>query len=96
MGPAICSHRPLSLQMTMPDEKYSLARSMEYFQKMVREAGPSAAAAYTLTGAILLLGGIGYALDWFLGWTPYGLISGLILGIIVGFYELVKLVYKSH
>lgn len=69
---------------------------MEYFQKMVREAGPAAGAAYTLTGAILLLGGIGYILDRVLGWAPYGLISGLLLGIIVGFYELVKVVYKSH
>ena len=41
-------------------------------------------------GAIILLGGLGYALDKWLGSSPWGTIVGLVLGIVVGFYELVK------
>lgn len=49
---------------------------------------------YTLTGAILLLGGIGYALDRWLETSPWLLVSGLILGIVVGFYELAKALWR--
>ena len=51
-------------------------------------------ASYTLIGAILLLGGIGYALDRWAGTTPWFLLAGLIMGIIVGFYELAKTVWR--
>jgi F0F1-type ATP synthase assembly protein I len=59
----------------------------------VQRAGPAAAAGYTLIGALLLLGGIGYALDRWLGTSPWCLFGGLLLGIIVGFYELAKTVW---
>lgn len=51
------------------------------------------AAAYTLVGGILLLGGIGYALDRWMDTSPWFLMAGLVLGIIVGFYELVKIAW---
>ena len=70
------------------------ARSLKYLQENLRRAGPAAAAGYTLIGAILLLGGIGYAVDWWQGTSPWGLFIGLLLGIIVGFYELAKIVWK--
>jgi F0F1-type ATP synthase assembly protein I len=43
----------------------------------------------------LFLGGIGYALDHWLGTAPWCLVGGLILGIIVGFYELAKTVWSK-
>ena len=46
--------------------------------------------SYTLIGAIILLGGIGYAVDEWRGTAPWGLFIGVILGLIVGFYELAK------
>jgi F0F1-type ATP synthase assembly protein I len=61
----------------------------------VQRAGPAAAAGYTLIGALLLLGGIGYALDRWLGTAPWCLTGGLLLGIIVGFYELAKTVWSK-
>ena len=61
----------------------------------MQRAGPAAAAGYTLIGALLLLGGIGYALDRWLGTAPWCLLGGLILGIIVGFYELAKTVWNK-
>jgi F0F1-type ATP synthase assembly protein I len=50
-------------------------------------------ASYTLIGAIILFGGIGYALDLWLGTSPGGLLGGLLLGIVVGFYELARTVW---
>ena len=67
---------------------------MRYFQDTVRRSGPAASASYTLIGAILLLGGIGYAIDRWQGTPPWFLLGGMILGIIVGFFELAKTVWR--
>jgi F0F1-type ATP synthase assembly protein I len=53
-------------------------------------AGRAASASYTLIGGILLLGGGGYLLDARWGTGPWLLVVGLVLGIVVGFYEIVK------
>ena len=50
---------------------------------------PRIVASYALIGAILLLGGVGYAVDWWRGTSPWFLLVGLILGILLGFYNLV-------
>ena len=67
---------------------------MQYLQENVQRAGPAAGASYTLIGAIILLGGIGYAIDAWRGTGPWGLLVGLLLGVIVGFYELAKTVWR--
>ena len=72
-----------------------LARSLKYLQENLRRAGPAAAAGYTLMGAILLLGGIGYALDAWRGTSPWFLLAGLLLGLVVGFLELAKIVFRK-
>jgi len=79
----------------MPDDDQRLvfARSLRNLQDNIRRSGPAAAAGYTLIGAILLLGGIGYALDAWLGTSPWCLLAGLLAGIVVGFYELAKTVW---
>ena len=71
-----------------------LQRSLQAFQDNVRRAGPAAAASYGLIGAIILFGGIGYAIDAWRGTSPAFLLGGLALGIIVGFYELAKAVWR--
>ena len=71
-----------------------LERAARAFQENVTRAGPVAVASYTLVGAILVLGGIGYALDSWLGTSPWFLLGGLLLGIVVGFYELAKAVWR--
>jgi F0F1-type ATP synthase assembly protein I len=76
------------------DSDRTLQRSLKAFQDNVRRAGPAAAAGYSLIGAIILLGGIGYALDTWRGTSPWFLLSGLFLGIVVGFYELAKTVWR--
>ena len=78
-----------------PDNKggFSLERATKAFQENVTRAGPVAAASYALIGAIILLGGIGYAIDRWRGTSPWFLLGGLLLGIVVGFYELAKAVW---
>jgi ATP synthase protein I len=80
----------------MPEENRGdfLARSLKFLQENIRRSGPAAAASYTLIGAILLFGGAGYALDRWLGTTPWLLLAGLLLGMVVGFYELAKAVWR--
>lgn len=79
----------------MPEEsRYRFfARSAKSLQHNAERAGPAAGASYSLIGAIILLGGIGYAVDSWLGTLPWGLLSGLALGLVVGFYELARTVW---
>ena len=72
-----------------------LARSLRFLQENLRRAGPAAAAGYTLLGAIALMGGIGYALDRWRGTSPWFLLAGLLLGLVVGFFELAKIVFRK-
>ena len=68
---------------------------LKALQETMSRSGPAAAASYTLIGAIILLGGIGYAVDGWLDTSPWFLFGGLILGLIVGFYELAKTIWHS-
>ena len=65
-------------------------RSLKALQSNISSSGSAATVSYTLIGAIILLGGIGYALDEWRGTSPWFLFGGLILGLIVGFYGLAK------
>ena len=79
----------------MPDERDPyLARSLRVLQENIRQAGPAAAASYTLIGAILLLGGAGYAVDRWQGTEPWGVLVGLVIGLVIGFYEMAKVVWR--
>jgi F0F1-type ATP synthase assembly protein I len=80
----------------MPDDDSGLflARSLRFLQENLRRSGPAVVAGYTLIGAIALFGGAGYALDAWQGTSPWFLVSGLLLGVVVGMYELAKLVFR--
>lgn len=47
-------------------------------------------AAHTMTGAVLGLGLLGYILDQKFQTAPYLLLAGLLMGLVVGFYDLWK------
>jgi F0F1-type ATP synthase assembly protein I len=80
----------------MPDQSDDfLARSLQALQENVRRAGPAASAGYTLIGAILVLGGVGHLIDRWAVTSPWFLLSGLLVGLVVGFYELAKTVWKK-
>jgi F0F1-type ATP synthase assembly protein I len=71
-----------------------LTRSVRAFQDSAQRSGPAATASYTLVGAILLLGGAGYAIDAWRGTAPWFLFGGLLFGMLVGFYQLAKTVWQ--
>ncbi len=70
-----------------------LAHSARRLQENVGRAGPAALASYTLIGAIGVLGGIGYAIDVWRGTSPWFLVGGLLLGVVVGMRELARTVF---
>jgi F0F1-type ATP synthase assembly protein I len=76
------------------DGDRNLQRSLKALQDNVRRAGPAAMAGYSLSGALMLLGGLGYAIDVWRGTSHWFLLSGLLLGLIVGFYELARTVWR--
>jgi len=81
--------------MADKDQDPFLARAAKALQNNAEQAGPAAGAGYTLIGAIMLLGGIGYAVDRWRGTSPWFLVGGLMLGIAVGMYELAKTVWHK-
>ncbi len=81
----------------MPDEDRArlLERSLKALHASVERAGPAASASYTLIGAILVLGFVGYLADDWWGTAPWGLLGGLGLGLAVGFYGLARAVWQK-
>jgi len=75
------------------NDKFSIEQSAKSLQENVRRSAPLAAASYTLIGAIILLGSVGYAIDRWQDTSPWFLTGGLLLGVFVGFYELAKVVW---
>jgi len=76
------------------DQDNFLERSAKRLQENAERAGPAASASYTLIGAILLLGGLGYAIDAWRGTAPWFLVGGLLFGVVVGMWELAKTVWR--
>ena len=79
--------------VTMAKNLRPLERSMKALQDNVVRSGPVASASYSLIGALILLGGIGYGIDHWRGTSPWFLLGGLVLGMVVGFYELVRIAW---
>tara|TARA_B100000929_G_scaffold100859_1_gene79595 strand:+ start:3248 stop:3490 length:243 start_codon:yes stop_codon:yes gene_type:complete len=77
------------------DRENFLEKSLNQFQRFARQAGPAAAASYTLLGSVLLLGSIGFLLDQFFHSSPLYILIGLGLGLLIGFYQLAKSVFKK-
>jgi F0F1-type ATP synthase assembly protein I len=76
-----------------PNERF-LRRSIQSLQQTVQQAGPAAGASYSLIGAIILFGGIGYFIDRWRGTSPWWAVGGLLLGIVVGMYQLAMSVWR--
>ena len=81
--------------MTKSKRAFSFDRATKSLQENVSSAGGVAAASYTLIGSIILLGGLGYLVDGWRGTSPWFLLTGLILGMAVGFWELIKTVSRK-
>lgn len=82
-------------EMADKGKKSSYARSVKSLQENATQAGPAMVASYTLVGAIIVLGGLGYAVDRWRGTAPWFLLTGLTVGVVIGFYELIKTAYRK-
>ena len=80
----------------MPDPKESYSnRSFYYFQQFLAKSGPAASASYALIGAVLVFALVGYFIDNHYQSSPWFTLGGTFLGILVGFYELVKVIWSK-
>jgi F0F1-type ATP synthase assembly protein I len=76
------------------ERPFSYSQAAKSLQDNASRSGNAAAGSYTLIGAIVLLGGLGFGFDKWRGTSPWGVFIGLMLGVIVGFYELIKTTWR--
>ena len=72
-----------------------LGKSIAYFQKILQQSGPEASASYGLLASVLIFTFLGWYIDAYNGSSPKGVLLGLAIGLIVGFYHLLKTVRKQ-
>jgi F0F1-type ATP synthase assembly protein I len=75
---------------------FSLPDAARSLQETATRSASAASVSYTLIGAIVVCGGLGYGFDLWRGTSPWGAFAGLMVGIVVGFYELVKAMWKRE
>lgn len=46
--------------------------------------------ALNIVYGTIAFGLIGFALDYFLGWSPWGLLTGALIGLLVGTYRFIR------
>ena len=64
---------------------------MNYFQKILIKAAPVMSAVYSLFLVTIILSYLGYYLDKKLETFPIIFLLGLIFGLFLGFYQLIKI-----
>lgn len=68
--------------------------AVEAMQSTLDRDATAIGACYALIGAIMLLGGVGFAADRYFGTPPWCLLAGLIAGLVIGFYQLARVVRR--
>jgi F0F1-type ATP synthase assembly protein I len=81
--------------MSEKTRKRGVADMLRTLNSTAVKAGPAAAASYGLIGAIILLGGLGYFVDGWLGTAPWFLVGGLVLALVYGFVQLALVVWRK-
>lgn len=78
------------------DERFSKGGWVEWMQSNLRRGEPAIVASYALVGAVIGLGGAGFAADWYFGTTPWCLLGGLFAGIGIGFFAVIRATSQPH
>lgn len=78
------------------DELFSKGESVECMQSNLQRGEPGIMASYALIGAVLGFGGAGFAADRYFGTTPWCLLGGLLAGIGIGFFEVIRATSQPH
>lgn len=68
--------------------------AVESMQRTLSSGEPGIFAGYGLIGAIATLGGGGLVADQYLGTKPWCLLGGLAAGLVVGFYQLSRILKR--
>lgn len=63
-------------------------------QEANRKSGLAYGAALNLFACVVALTGVGWALDRWLETAPWLLVTGIVLGAVVGFYQFVRITSK--
>ena len=80
--------------MSEHSRRFPSGRSMQRLQENLRRDEPGILASYTLVGAVVVLGAIGYGVDVWNATSPWFLLLRLLTGIILGFINLAKIVWR--
>ena len=72
-----------------------ILENFKSFQNIVKQSGPAAAASYGLIASILIFTYFGWMIDREIDSSPFAILIGMLLGMIIGFYHLIKLVGKT-
>ena len=73
------------------DEVYQPDEHPDSLAESTRNSGLAYSAVIVLVASIIIFLGIGWALDKFLNTAPWLLVSGIILGAIIGFYQFIRI-----
>ncbi len=63
-------------------------------RETIRQSGLVYGAVLSLVFSVLSLLLVGWALDRWLGTEPYLIVTGIVLGAVVGFYQFIKLISR--
>ncbi|MEO6394008.1 MAG: AtpZ/AtpI family protein [Pyrinomonadaceae bacterium] len=63
-------------------------------ETVAHKSGLIYGAITSLVVSIIVMLGIGWALDRWLGIGPWGIVAGILLGSVVGFYQFIKIISK--
>ena len=66
------------------------------FGDKLKPSGPAADAGWTLSGSVIVCLLMGYALGEYFDANPAATIIGLFIGIVVGFYNLAKIMWRKQ
>ena len=72
-----------------------IVENFKSFQNIVKQSGPAAAASYGLIASILIFTYFGWMIDRKIDSSPFAILIGMLMGMIIGFYHLIKVVGKT-
>ena len=72
-----------------------IVENFKSFQNIAKQYGPAAAASYGLIASILIFTYFGWIIDSKIDSSPFAILIGMLLGMIIGFYHLIKVVSKN-
>ena len=72
-----------------------IVENFKSFQNIVKQSGPAAAASYGLIVSILIFTYFGWIIDRKIDSSPFAILIGMLMGMIIGFYHLIKVAGKT-